>query len=115
VSYEQHCRSCGSVNNYESRQRCDGCGRLVAREDESLRHIVLPNEHEPYGSQNPIGLCPACFVKVSVPKWLCARCAHPRHMHNAGCLVLFDLRPEGGYRSCDCSEFVMPLNPVEAP
>jgi hypothetical protein len=108
VSYERHCRNCGAVNAVEDRERCDGCGRLISRE-ESLQTVVLHASGDRFRSQNGIGLCPECFAKVHVPMWPCANCGHPRHMHNAGCMVLLGPRPDGvGNFCCGCSAFVPP-------
>jgi len=107
MSYERHCKSCGAINADEARERCDGCGKLAPR-GELPRSIILPDLSDRFRSQNPISLCPECYEKVVVPTWNCARCEHPRHMHNAGCMVIFGPLPEGGHRCCDCSEFVPP-------
>jgi hypothetical protein len=98
-----------------TRERCDGCGRLISLEEEKngvyLQEVALSNNIYRPNERNrrtSIGLCPECFAKVRVPVWPCNRCGHPRHMHNAACTVLLGPMRNGSYPCCDCSEFVPP-------
>jgi hypothetical protein len=108
--HETHCKQCGAIDAHEHRERCDGCGKLIKTDaPSSYVQMHIEQSHRRL-SENARAYCPECtaIVQASLPAWRCARCDHPRHMHNRGCLMLLEPLPNGGYQSCDCSHFVAP-------
>ncbi len=113
MSYEGHCKECDAIDAQEHRRRCDGCGGLILRSEGDTSSVHVTHFDGPYAPQvgeNARDYCAACTekVKAALPVWLCARpgCGHPRHMHNAGCMVYGV--PAGASGGCYCNEFVPP-------
>ena len=111
MAYETHCKNCGAIDTLEGRVRCDGCGTLIPRDEEGTSSVQVSDRVQ-HSHGNSRTYCVACTAKVNaaLPVWLCVNCGHPRHMHNAGCLVVTG-EPDkhtGARIACMCSSFVEP-------
>ena len=109
MSTERHCGACGAIDADIWRERCDGCGELIPANMTGMR-IQLQAKGDSNRSENSRTYCTTCEDKAraALPTWDCARCGHPRHMHNSGCLVLGEPLKGGGRQACVCVGFVVP-------